>query len=114
MSDQFIMGAYWKARREPVESCADRLYTFMQTLCEGDDAFAHWYHLGRSRDEARTRKINVQNRPELLALLASGRNRRDTDNKVIENLGFHLWMWNGGEPGKEVNFNVKCGLFSEV
>jgi hypothetical protein len=86
----------------------------MQTLCEGDDAFAHWYHLGRSRDEARTRKINVQDRPELLALLASGRNRRDTDNKVIENLGFHLWMWNGAEPGKEVNFNVKCGLFSEV
>jgi hypothetical protein len=86
----------------------------MQTLHGCDKAFSHWYRLGRSRQDALRRKIDATDRGELLALLGAGRNRRDTDKGIIENLGFHVWMWNAAESEREAGLNVTCGLFSET
>lgn len=110
---RLTLGAYWKARREPVERCADRLVAFMSAIPKFDDAFVNWYRLGRSRKDALRQKLDTQNRQELLTLLATGRNRRDTDKEIIEDLGFGVWLWNG-ETDREAGFNVTCGLYSEA
>ena len=108
------MGAYWAARREPLEICAEKLFNFMVELQNCHEVFAHWFHRGHSRKDALKSKIDTQNRQELLALLAAGQNRRDTDKGIIEDLGFGLGMWNGAEPDMAATLDVRCGLFSKA
>jgi hypothetical protein len=45
-------------------------------------------------------------------LLLSGRNRRDVNGEVIENLGFHIRLWNGGEDSQDASFSATCGGFA--
>jgi hypothetical protein len=108
------MGAYWSARREPLNICAEKLFNFMDVLSNCHEVFAQWYHRGRSRRDALENKIDTQNMQELLALLSAGQNRRDSDKGIIEDLGFGLGMWNGAEADMAASLDVRCGLFSKV
>ena len=113
MSKRLKLGAYWKARRESVEQCAGRLFAFMGDLTECDKVFSHWYGLGRSRKDALKREIEVHSRHSILALLDKARNR-NFHKEVIEDLGFHPCVWNGGESDKEASLSVTCGLYCEA
>jgi hypothetical protein len=43
-----------------------------------------------------------------------GRNRRDIDHSVIEELGFSLSFWNGAsEEDAEASIRIDCGCYSE-
>lgn len=111
MSSRLALGAYWKPRRESIEQCADRLFVFMHALTLCDFAFSQWFKLGHSRRDALKGKVNVQSREELFALLDKGRHRRDIGKAVMEELGFSVSLWNGGEEGKDAGLSVKCGLY---
>ena len=108
--NEFMLGAYWKPRPESIEQCADRLLACMTEIRECDPVFAHWYQTGRSRKDALKHEIDVQNRAEVTALLDKGRNRNFYE-EAIENLGFGVGIWNGGNPGKEVGLGVHCGMY---
>lgn len=111
MSNSLTLGAYWKPRRESIEECADRLLAFMTAIGECGSNFVHWYHKGRSRNDALRKEIAVRDRDELLALLDKGRHRGDIEKTIIEDLGFSVGIWNGGAPGKEASLSIACGLY---
>jgi hypothetical protein len=50
----------------------------------------------------------------LRELLARGRNRRDVDGSVIEDLGFDLGAWNGGSGGGDCGFDFSCGSYAST
>ena len=112
MSIQFFLGAYWRARRESIEQCTDRLYRMFSGLCSCDETLATWYAKGRSRTQALQNRVHVGNRDDLLRLLDRGRNRRDTDKSVIEELGFDIALWNGAAAGREADVSLCCGLYT--
>lgn len=114
MNSRLILGAYWGARQEPLEICAEKLFNFITVIQDYHEVFAHWYRRGRSRADALGSEIDVESLQELLAMLEAGQNRRDTDKGIIENLGFGLGMWNGAEPDMAASLDVRCGLFSKV
>lgn len=114
MSFEFFLGAYWPARKESIERCADRLLAFFAELVKCDGAFATWYEKGRSSGEALKKPANVESREYLLMRLDRGRNRRDTDHAVIEDLGFRADFWNGRGKGRAASLGVKCGLYSKA
>jgi len=111
MTRRYMLGAYWAARKESVEQCADRLHVFLADLATCDPALATWYERGRSRKEALEKRADVGDQNYLLSLLDRGRNRRDIGRTVIEELGFGGGLWNGGKEGKEAGLSVKCGLY---
>lgn len=108
----FFLGAYWSARKESIEQCADRAFSFFQELTACDPLLAVWYEKGYSRKKALQKRANVENRNYLLKLLNHGRNR-DMDRVVIEELGFSFGLWNGGPEGKDASISVGCGLHPE-
>lgn len=115
MSGRYQLGAYWGTRRECAESCAERLYRFLETIKTCDDVFAQWYHLGRSRKEALQRPIKTGDMAEITSLVEKGRHRRDVGRQPIDELGFTVMMWNGGEePAKSIALSVGCGLYSSA
>ena len=104
--------AYWKARKETVQACADRLAQFLAALSGCDAVFATWYKRGMSRRKAKQVETDFKNRDCLLDLLEQGRNRKDIGKEVIEELGFHIGIWNGGKSTKMVGLDVTCGLYA--
>ncbi len=111
MSDQLFLGAYWPARRETIEQCADRLGSFVAELAVCDSRLESWCEKGRSRKQALKSRADVQNRSYLVSLLDRGRCRRDVGRAVIEDLGFRVGLWNAGNGGDIASLNVTCGLF---
>lgn len=107
MSINPYVGAYWGPRAESLNACVDRSTTFLDGLRLLNPAFETWYLPGRSRRDALRRRVHPE-REALLNLLGSGRNRRDSDQSVIAELGYSMDLWNGQAPS--VGLSVGCGM----
>lgn len=110
MAESFVAGAYWGNRREDVESCTNRLAGFLGALSEAHPLLADWFRPGKTRVSAIGRPVE-QTPDALRALLLAGRNRRDDDNSVMEELGFSARLWNAKRYGAVLG--VVCGTFSK-
>jgi hypothetical protein len=110
MSD-FFVGAYWLSRKESIEQCADRLRKFFVALTASDPVLATWLEKGRSRKQALEKTADIREQSYLLGLLDRGRNRRDVGGTVIEELGFRVGLWNGGNGEKAAGLSITCGLY---
>ncbi len=108
----YKLSAYWKARKEPIVACADRLARFLSALSMCAPVFSAWYEKGGARRKAKQTEIDFKNTDQLLGLLERGRNRKDIGKEVIEELGFNIGMWNGGKSAKMVGLSITCGLYS--
>ncbi len=111
--DDLNVRARWAARQEPIEECASRAVECLRRLGECDEAFRKWFKRGMSREEALASRVEVT-LEACQDLLARGRNRRDFDNTVIEELGFATSLWNGrdGDAGAGVSF--ACGQYPDA
>jgi hypothetical protein len=107
----YKLRAYWKPRKETIESCADRLFRFLTALAGCDGVFSRWFKLGMSPRKALKSEIDFKNKTCLLDLLDKGRHRKDVGREVMEDLGFSVGMWNGGTPTKAVALSVSCGSY---
>jgi len=111
---KFMLGAYWNARRDGLEECAENARRFFAGLTEIDPLLAQWYERGRSRKDALERKADTLNVQRLEDLLLKGRNRRDIGREVIEELGFKISLWNGAvDEEAEASLRIHCGSYNE-
>lgn len=111
---KFMLGAYWGARPDSLEGCVYKAEHFFAELTKIDPLLSHWYERGRSRSDALTRKVNTSDAKKLEELFLKGRNRRDVDGVVIEELGFSLSLWNGADIERaEASVRLLCGSCSE-
>lgn len=114
MMQKFMLGAYWDARADSLEKCAEDAARFLAGLAEIDPLLASWYERGRSRKGALERKVDILDAQKLQDLLLAGRNRREIDREVIDELGCKLSLWNGAnEDQAEASISIHCGAYSE-
>jgi hypothetical protein len=106
------LGAYWQARRESAEECAERLSLFLSELAATDSALSVWYEKSKSRRKANQSRLDVGCVKTLADLLERGQNRRDVGGDVIADLGFHVGIWNGERSLKAMSLDVTCGAYS--
>ena len=110
---KFMLGAYWDARADSLEKCTEDAARFLARLAEIDPLLASWYERGRSRKDALERKVDILDAQKLQGLLLAGRNRRDVDREVIDELGCKLSLWNGAdEEEAEATVSIHCGAYS--
>ncbi len=110
--DSFYVGAYWKARKESVAECTDRLSEFLSRLSASHEVYSTWYEKGMKRRNIAQKKVDISDRSRLVGLLVKGRSRADdVKRSIIEDLGFSVSLWNGQPEAKAVSFNVACGIF---
>lgn len=107
---KFMLGAYWDARADSLEKCTEDAARFLVRLAEIDPLLASWYKRGRSRKGALERKVDILDVQKLQDLLLAGRNRRDVDREIIDELGYKLSLWNGAEEEEaEATVSIHCG-----
>jgi hypothetical protein len=107
MLETYYVGVYWGARQETAAECARRLARFLQELAACDASFRQWYQPGRAPRGEPGLALPADDPRELEAFLLRGRNRADSDGRVIEELGFSGSIWNGRKNAALVN--LACG-----
>lgn len=111
MSERFVLGAYWGARRESVEQCADRLQTFFEALLSGGDLLSQWYPKASSPKKSLEHPLDRGNSQMLIEILMKGQNRANAQGAVSEDLGVQVGFWNGKQGEDQASFSLRCGLY---
>lgn len=111
MAGRYYVGGYWGSRQEPIDVCAQRTVRLFIDLAHCDPLFAHWFKLMAAGDESR-REVDPDVN-SIRDLLLSGRARRDDNGQVIEELGFHLGLWNGHMGDGGVHISIGCGAYGD-
>ncbi len=87
-------GAYWSHRPETRREAAVRLATFLDSIAGIGEPLAVWYPKQRRKPKGPLQPAKV----DVEALQAGLRsNRRDVGGTVIEELGYSIAFWNGGD-----------------
>lgn len=98
-----LIGAYWAPRREGKEQCAKRIAKLL-SLLEEDPLLKVWYRKGRTRKKAQ--------RPFSVSLASISDNlddyRTEDSGRPIDELGFHLELWNGNDASP-ASLAITCG-----
>lgn len=97
----YIAAAYWDPRAELVDVCASRAHTCIDMLAKISECFMGWRALGRNRAEAIEGPPLDLSTALITELFLQEKNQKDVGREVIEELGFHLSLWNGKENESE-------------
>ncbi|WP_197090423.1 Imm52 family immunity protein [Cupriavidus basilensis] len=113
--ESFYSAAYWGARQESVESCAARTQRLLAAIEIVSPDFSCWRKRGRSKKDAlASERITADSLEAFVSLLSKGGNRRDIGGDVIDELGYSMSAWNGGDKENVSGLSIKCGLYSCV
>lgn len=113
--DTYFAAAYWAARRESATSCAARASDFLGSLSDVSEHLSGWRPPGRSRRAAKgSPPIDYSCLDALFDLFNKGRNRRDDNQAVIDELGYSAQLWNGGNNLSSASLMLGCGISATV
>lgn len=113
MIERYYIGAYWGIRKESSEVCAQRLVNLLECLAHCDPCFTRWFKKGQSRKDALQHEVEIDER-YIQALLLDGKNLTDFGNEIIENLGFRIGLWTGGNDEETASLHMTCGCYSST
>lgn len=109
---KILIGVYWTARADDLQSCTDRAAAHFRLLHQLGPGFDRWFKKAMRKPKAPS-EANVLT-PEVVGdLLAKGVNRRDTDKSVITELGWSLALWNGELNQVDAQTSLHCGCISD-
>lgn len=112
MAHRKVLFAAWGPRQEAIERCADRLDTYYQMLATSHPSLSTWFDGGSSKSELLNNPVPFHDRSVLVQQLLDGRNRRDTDGAVVDDLGFSAGAWNGRDDPYSAIMGVHCGAYT--
>jgi len=99
--ESIYLAAYWKARPESRDECAEKISDFLRAAASTDDSLKEWFLKGAQRSEARksAKLFKVGIGPLLRT------NNRETTGEPMLDLGFNLSLWNG----RNGSFSITIG-----
>lgn len=114
MVNQLYVLASWGPRKQPIEVCAGAIVQYLCTLASFSPLLTAWREGSRSRTAALGRPVEWRNPAVIERILLEGRNRRDDDGSVIEELGFSTGLWNGQDGELSAGISITCGAHTEA
>ncbi|WNG32444.1 hypothetical protein F0U61_01585 [Archangium violaceum] len=104
MKETYYVGAYWLARRESAEACAQRAESFFRLLASCDPSLALWFKKGRTLEEALKHRIASD-----AESLAEVFNQQAQKEGRFTDEGFSLRGWNGQTHEAASTMSFLCG-----
>ncbi|MGA5540615.1 Imm52 family immunity protein [Mycobacterium sp. NPDC051198] len=92
------LGSYWSSRAQPVDECAELVVEFLGRLSILDPRLASWD--GGAPLDFET-ALAVDRVDAVVDMLRRGQTARETDSKIMKELGYSLNLWNGAEGSKD-------------
>ncbi|NNB91623.1 hypothetical protein HJC10_36055 [Corallococcus exiguus] len=103
MSETYYAGCYWLARSEPVETCAQRLASFVQRLGPLEPTWNRWHLAAANFEKARKRQIQPD--ASTFAKLMKSKAHRFMDSSSF-------WLWAGENEEETSGTHGNCGSAS--
>ncbi|WP_434301450.1 immunity 52 family protein [Corallococcus exiguus] len=103
MSETYYAGCYWLARSEPVESCAQRLASFIQQLGPLESTWNRWHQTAANFEKARKRQVHTDE--ATLAKLMMSKAHRFMGSSSF-------WLWAGENEDETSSVHGNCGSAS--
>lgn len=100
----YYVGAYWLARRESAETCAQRAESFFHLLAACDPSLAHWFKKGRTLEEALKHRIES----DAVSLTKEFNQQAQEEGRFVTD-GFSLRGWNGETREAASSLSFLCG-----
>ncbi|VBA43496.1 hypothetical protein LAUMK13_04560 [Mycobacterium innocens] len=110
-SHNSYLGAYWGMRAASVDECAEHLATLIEQFARVDPLLSGWRQGAGSKRKAIEQPLVTTDHTDLMTRLLAGRNRRDTNGRAIEELGYSVSWWNGN-PDASIGLSIGCGQTS--
>ncbi|WP_224370342.1 immunity 52 family protein [Hyalangium versicolor] len=111
MEDPRYTGAYWGARKESAQECAQRLLNLLTRLAPLDPLFGSWFKSAKSLKQSLQRPLELE-LPSLQQYLQRNL-MRDDRRQPMEDLGFSISLWNGAQGGNDAFLSIGCGGYWE-
>lgn len=109
-SDQYYFGVYWKARKESIDQCAQRLEDFFSNLRNIDSRLLKLRPvLEKESDQA----DYPSQREYLKYVLEQGVNQNDVGGEVIPDLGYSATFVGEGDSQPAISIKLTCCVYSE-
>ncbi|MBB4853642.1 hypothetical protein HNP40_001008 [Mycobacteroides chelonae] len=108
---QSHISAFWGPRAQSADESAEVVSTFLSSLAAIDASLDNWRERASTKIEA-TKQPLINDPARLSDLLSSGQNRRDTNGKVITELGYTVGLWNG-DTTSDASVNIHIGATSQ-
>jgi hypothetical protein len=100
MKETYYAGAYWLARKEDADACAQRAETFLHLLAACEPGLTHWFDPEQELEEQSTQKSKTQ----LLRMFLQ--------EEPSSTLGYSLTLWDGKTDEGSSNIRLSCGYTS--
>ncbi|WNG53594.1 hypothetical protein F0U59_01390 [Archangium gephyra] len=104
MEETYYVGAYWLARRETAEACAQRAESLFRLLTSCAPSLSQWFEKGSTLDEALTHRIA----PDVASLVKVFSEQAQKEGRFADE-GFSLALWNGQTQKAASSLSFRCG-----
>ncbi|CAG0961164.1 hypothetical protein ARNL5_00918 [Anaerolineae bacterium] len=110
MPNRVSVGVYWGIRPITLALAIQQTLQAFEGLSRIHEvlSLSTWYEKGMSKEEALNKPV-ILSEGTLRRLLQEGRNRYDTTDEIMEDLGYSFTLWNGRDDEDGVSLNVTCG-----
>jgi len=112
MLDTFIIGAYWKDRKQLLDNIITSTLQTLKRLSEIDEQFVNLYELGMSRKEALEHKALLSHK-YIEKLYLKRVKKNDLDPNGYSKIGYRLSLWTGHKDGEASNISFGVGKSSD-
>lgn len=106
-----IVGAYWGARKETREACAERLLNFLRALRREDPALGRWFRRMKKKTDP---VLPIPDSAAALVDLLTVNLDDSTPRRAIVELGFGCSAWRGFDATAPASFLCTCGCYSTL
>lgn len=104
MKETYYVGAYWLARRESAEDCAQRAASLFRRLSACDSSLSQWFEKGATIEEALSHRIE----PDETDLMKVFSKQARKEGRFADE-GFSLGLWNGVTHEAASSLSLLCG-----
>jgi len=111
MIETYYTGTYWGPRQEDAERCAQRLAHLARLLAPVDPLFAQWFKSAKTLKESLKRPLDSD--IDGLRRYIQRKMMKDDRRVPMPELGFSVWLWNGGSGGGNAWLQMAFGGYSE-
>ena len=109
--EHYQLLAYWAVRQD-CRAMRRPIAMFLTNIAECGPPLTIWHSTATSRARSLRSVLKPDDAQALRLCFLKGRAWRDIPRTVMEDLGFTVGLWNGGNQGVEVGISISCGCYN--
>ena len=110
MTDDVYFGAYWGARGESCESCAEKVRIVVAAMAASSPALTRFFEQAETKEASLSKPLAADSAVLCEWMQRLQDRRRRQKDAIDKDLGLSGGAWNGNEGSLWAEFGLRCGV----